>query len=222
MKKYKIFYWLLPFLLMGIPLLYLAIVWKNLPAMVPTHFGVDGMPDSYGPKSKILYAQIILSIAGIFLYFLLRNIHKIDPRKKFAPSNAALMAKMSVVVLLLMSVIGILVIYWSLHGTASGVNILFCSISLLFAYIGNLLHSVKPNYFAGFRLPWTLENEDNWRLTHQLASKIWFWGGIILAIFSLLLPLKIMVFAFMIGVVIMTIIPIRFSCKLYKQQNKQS
>lgn len=222
MKKYKIFYWLLPFLLMGIPLLYLAIVWKNLPAMVPTHFGVDGMPDSYGPKSKILYAQIILSIAGIFLYFLLRNIHKIDPRKKFAPSNAALMAKMSVVVLLLMSVIGILVIYWSLHGTASSVNILFCSISLLFAYIGNLLHSVKPNYFAGFRLPWTLENEDNWRLTHQLASKIWFWGGIILAIFSLLLPLKIMVFAFMIGVVIMTIIPIRFSYKLYKQQNKQS
>ncbi len=220
MKPARFFYWLLPFLLMGIPSIYLAIVWKELPATVPTHFGVNGLPDSYGPKTQILYAQIILSIVAILLYFLLRNIHKIDPRKKFASANAILMAKISVVVLIVMSIVGSLIIYWSLHGKVAGISILFCSISLLFAYIGNLLHSVKPNYFAGFRLPWTLENEDNWRRTHQLASKIWFWGGILLAILSLLVPMKMMVFVFMTGLFIMTIIPILYSYKIYKQQNK--
>ena len=30
------------------------------------------------------------------------------------------------------------------------------------------------------RTPWTLEDEDNWRKTHHLASKIWFIGGLIM------------------------------------------
>jgi uncharacterized membrane protein len=220
MKKVGFIYWVLPFLVMSIPAIYLAMEWKALPAMVPTHFGMDGLPDSYGAKSKILYTQIIVSVAGILMYFLLRNIHKIDPRKKFAPANAAIMAKLSVVVLLLMCVLNILVVYWSSAGKVAGINILFCSISLLFAYIGNLLHSVKPNYFAGFRLPWTLESEDNWRRTHQMASKIWFWGGLLLALISLALPLKIMLFVWVTGTLLMTLIPVIYSYKIYQQQNK--
>ena len=45
---------------------------------------------------------------------------------------------------------------------------------LLFMFIGNLMYSIKPNYFAGIRLPWTLSSDDNWRATHKV-------GGIVLA-----------------------------------------
>ena len=86
---------------------------------------------------------------------------------------------------------------------------------LLFAYMGNILHSIKPNYFAGFRLPWTLESEENWRATHLLASKIWFAGGILIAILALLIKPIIMFFV-MIGIVlVMAIIPTVYSYRMF-------
>jgi uncharacterized membrane protein len=59
---------------------------------------------------------------------------------------------------------------------------------LLFSVLGNYMHSIKPNYFVGFRTPWTLENEDNWRKTHQLMARIWVPGGLLITIGTLLLP----------------------------------
>ncbi|MDQ2752120.1 MAG: SdpI family protein, partial [Bacteroidota bacterium] len=37
--------------------------------------------------------------------------------------------------------------------------------------MGNNFYNIKPNYFAGYRLPWTLESEENWRKTHHLAVR---------------------------------------------------
>jgi uncharacterized membrane protein len=98
--------------------------------------------------------------------------------------------------------------------------LLFCGLSLFLAYLGNLMHSIKPNYFAGFRIPWTLENEDNWKKTHRLASKIWFAGGIILAVISLLLPVKLVIIVFLVAVLIMSIIPVVYSYRLFKSSSK--
>lgn len=38
--------------------------------------------------------------------------------------------------------------------------------------IGNYLPKTHRNYIIGIRLPWTLENDENWRKTHRLAGKI--------------------------------------------------
>ena len=61
---------------------------------------------------------------------------------------------------------------------------------LLFAFMGNLMHNIKPNYFAGVRTPWTLEDPDTWRATHRLAGKLWFGGGIFVTIAVLVLPVE--------------------------------
>jgi len=79
------------------------------------------------------------------------------------------------------------------------------------------MHSIKPNYFAGFRLPWALENEDNWRKTHQLASKVWFICGIAMAIISLIVSDRLILFIFFPGMLIMILVPAIYSYKLYKQ-----
>ena len=216
MKQSKLFHLLFPFIIMSIPWIYLGMIWNELPATIPTHFGVSGQPDAYGSKDQILLVPVINTIIAIGTYFLLRNIYKIDPKRK-NNNNIGVMSKIAVMVVVLLSAISILIIYWTLHGKVDGFNIFFCAISLFFAYIGNLLHSIKPNYFAGFRLPWTLESEDNWRKTHQVASKIWFIGGIVLAILSLLINTRILIFVFMGGVLIMTLVPIIYSYKLYRK-----
>ena len=222
MKQSKLFYLLFPFIIMALPWIYLAIIWNNLPTTIPTHFGFSGKPDAFGPKDQIILLPAILSAMAIGVYFLLRNIHKIDPKRKYAETTSAVLAKLAMMVVILFCAILLFIIYWSLHGKAEGLNIFFCAISLFLAYIGNLLHSIKPNYFAGFRLPWTLENEDNWRLTHQLASKIWFTGGIILAITSLIVSEGVLIFIFAIGIFIMVIIPTVYSYNLYRRSLKST
>jgi uncharacterized membrane protein len=97
------------------------------------------------------------------------------------------------------------------------VRFLFISMGLLFAIIGNYMNNLKPNWFAGLRLPWTLENEDNWRRTHQLASKLWFAGGLLMALCGLLLPFKAAFTALIIIGLIIVIVPGVYSYRIYKE-----
>ena len=53
-----------------------GIFWSQLPALVPTHFGVSGPPNSYGPKSSIW----MLPIVGFLLYGFLTLISRISLR----------------------------------------------------------------------------------------------------------------------------------------------
>ena len=221
MKQSKLFFLLLPFIIIAIPWVYLAFIWNELPAIVPTHFGFSGKPDAFGPKNEIFLAPIILSIVGPGVYFLLRNINRIDPKRKYAATTSGVLSKLAVVMLMLLCAIMLFIFYWTLHGNIKGMPFFYSIISLFIAYIGNLMHSIKPNYFAGFRLPWTLESEDNWRMTHILVSKLWFAGGIILAIASLVLNTKMTMIVFFSGMAVMVIVPIIYSYNLYKQSLKE-
>ena len=220
MKQSKLFHTLFPFVVLSIPWIYLALIWGDLPARIPTHFGINGEADKFGEKNSILLAPVVITIVGILMYFIMRNIHKIDPKRKYSATTGAVLSKIAVVTVLFLCGASLMIFYWTLKGRVEGLQMLFCAMGLFFAYIGNLLHSIKPNYFAGFRVPWALENEENWRRTHQLASKIWFVGGILLAILALLLTIKIMIFVFFGLVLIMTIIPVVYSYSIYRQSLK--
>ena len=96
-------------------------------------------------------------------------------------------------------------------------SFLFVLMGLFFAAMGNLMHSVKPNYFVGIRLPWTLSNDENWRKTHQLASKVWFVGGLVVAALGLILPEKIAIFALFGIIIVICLIPIIYSYREFKK-----
>lgn len=78
---------------------------------------------------------------------------------------------------------------------------------------------IHQNYFAGFKLPWTLENEDNWNETHKLAGKVWIYGGFIQAIAALLLPNKAGFIVFFSITLIMVVVPSVFSYRMFKRGN---
>ena len=219
MKQSTLFHALFPFFMMAIPWVYLACIWNQLPPTIPTHFGISGMPDKFGQKNEIILAPLILTVIGIGMYFIMRNIYRIDPKKKYSATTSAIMSKIAVVMIILLSAVSLFICYWTLKGKIEGIPVFFCGLSLFFAYMGNLMYSIKPNYFVGFRIPWALENEENWRKTHHLASKIWFIGGLVLAVASLLLNLKILVIVFIGTILIMSIVPIVYSYILYRRSN---
>jgi uncharacterized membrane protein len=86
--------------------------------------------------------------------------------------------------------------------------------------MGWFMPKFRQNYFAGLRLPWTLENEANWNATHQLAGKIWMTGGVLAALSGFMLKGEI-AFVVFIGIILfMVIIPIVFSYRMFRNGNR--
>ena len=108
-----------------------------------------------------------------------------------------------------------------LYTSPTSGQLLFVMLGSLFAVIGNFMNNIKPNYFVGIRLPWTLENEDNWRKTHQLGGKVWVIGGLLIAVMGILLSPVWMSKIMLAIIVIMVFVPAIYSYRHY-QQSKMS
>ena len=208
-------------LVMLAPAIYLAIIWNKIPETVPMHFDLYGNVDKYGSREsfRLLVVALIIITAG--MYLILCNIYRIDP-KKTAFQNKDRMQRIGFYVCLYLSAIWMMIIYAVLHSNSSMImKFVFVAMGLLFALLGSNMYNIKPNYFAGIRLPWTLENEDNWRQTHQFAGRLWFFGGIIIAVVALLLNNRSAPIACGAVMAVLIIIQIIYSYNLYRNQTKK-
>jgi len=209
-------------LIILVPGIYLALTWPNLPETIPLHFDIKGNADRYGNKKELIVPVIILTVTSLFVYYLFMNIYRIDP-KKYAADNKDRLQRIGFAVAVFMTAISCLIIYSGANGGSRfDISLVLGGVGLLFAIIGNYMPNMKPNYFAGFRLPWTLENPDNWKKTHALAARLWFAGGLLLAVVCLLAPAIIALIIFFTITLVMIIIPVVFSYRLFKKTKMQN
>lgn len=216
MKKSSLPGTILMVLIMAIPVMYTASIYSSLPSTIPTHFDINGRANAFGSKDMIWFTTLLLAGVSAALYFLITNLPKIDP-KKTAGQSPELFHKLAVILVVFMCALNLVIIYATQNGSFTITNLMLPLMGLLFLVLGNYMHSIKPNYFVGFRLPWTLENEDNWRKTHQLVGKLWVIGGFVIAIATLLLPAKLGFIVFISIAIIITIIPTVYSYRYFKK-----
>lgn len=202
-----------------IPWIYLVKVYSSLPKVVPVHFGGDGKPNGYGDKSTLLIGVLVLSLVGLGVFFLLRNIKRIDPKKN-AQNSPATFNKIAMAVVIFLTALSIIIISSTVHGSFYTTTLLMPLMGIFFAFIGNIMFSLKPNHFVGIRVPWTLENDENWRKTHQIAGKVWFAGGLVLTIASLLSGQRFHQFLFFAIVAVMVLVPLIYSFTEFKKNQK--
>ena len=202
-----------------IPWIYLLKVYASLPQIVPIHFGGDGRPNGYGDKSTMLFGILILTVVGLSVFFLLRNIKEIDPKKN-AQYSPATFNKIAYGIVIFLSALSVIIISSAVNGSFDTTKLLMPLMGIFFAFMGNVMFSLKPNYFVGIRLPWTLENDDNWRKTHQLAGKVWFAGGLFLAIASVLSGDNFPEILFFADIAVMVLIPVIYSFTEFKKNQK--
>lgn len=195
------------------PIIYLLIVWDKLPDQFPVHWNIKGEADKYGSK-------YIMPLMNIGLYLLLLILPKIDPRKKNYDIFSSTYFKLRLILVLFFSAIIAVIITKSIGFDIDMDRIVVIGVVLLFTVLGNYMGTIKPNWFIGIKLPWTLDNETVWRKTHYLAGKIWFWTGLILLILSFILPKTILNLIVFSAISVMVIIPIIFSyIILQKEKN---
>ncbi len=203
-------------ILILIPVVYLAMQWGNIPEIVPTHWGIDGKVNGFSSKNTLL--GLVLGLP-ILVYLILRFAPKIDPKKE----NYAIFGETYYRLRLVLGIFMCFVIFAILYGSQHPENNfmskwVLVGVSLLLAAIGNYLPTLKPNWFAGIRTPWTLSNEEVWRKTHQFAGKIWFWGGIVSAILGAILPETYAFYGFLGIVLGITLFPIYYSYRVFRKK----
>lgn len=200
-----------------IPIVYLAAIYPTLPTVVPTHFDMDGKPNDYSDKSTLIFITLLFSTLSLGCYLLITNLPKIDP-KKTAGQSPELFQKLGLTIALLMSFINFVITYAATNKSENITRVIFPALGIFFAFMGKYMKDIKPNYFAGFRTPWALENDDNWRETHKLAGNMWMAGGSTITILTVFLPSEYGFIAFMCIVAIVTIVPFVFSYLFFKKQ----
>lgn len=199
------------------PIVYLAFNWISIPPEIPVRYDFDFRPSRFGSKSFIWLPALLISILGMLIYLGLSNLPALDKRLKGRPGNH-FFSRLAFVICVFLSILNFLILLsisnriWLLD------RALVPLISLLLATIGNYFYSIKPNRYAGFRLPWTLSNEVNWRKTHRLGGPIWFWGGIATAVISLFLPFTYGITCFIIFFLISIILTLVYSYRLHKAE----
>ena len=210
--------WLVGLMIIA-PLIYGAIIYPQLPSRIPTHFNIEGKADAWGGPSSIFIGPGIMGAVSIFVYILMSNLKTFDP-KKYDEANDTLYSNFAVLTVAFLSALSTIIIYSSTHADEINVGKLILPlIGLSFAGLGWYMPKFKQNYFVGFKLPWTLENETNWNETHKVAGKLWIYGGLFQAVVTFILPMKFGMIAFMLAIAVMVIIPSVFSYRLFKKGN---
>jgi uncharacterized membrane protein len=201
------------------PAVYLAIVWNTVPETVAIHANLKGEVDRYGSRNELITMTFILTLVNTAVYLLLPQVYRIDP-KRYAAENKSRLYRIAFAVSVFMAAVLCLLIYSSVHENFKfSTRFILAGVGLLLAVVGNYMYNIKPNYFAGIRLPWTLNNDENWKKTHLLGGKLMFAGGLCIAVICLFTSFfvsMIILFAILFLIILITCI---YSYNLYKKLN---
>ena len=97
--------------------------------------------------------------------------------------------------------------------------VVFFIIGVMFIGLGNYMPKLKQNYTIGIKVPWTLNSEENWNMTHRMAGKVYVVAGVISIIIALLnnvLSDEVTIIIFMAVFLVTGIGSVAYSFWLYK------
>lgn len=200
-----------------VPFIYLFFIYESLPQTVPTHFNIEGQADGFSSKSSLWWMLLALNGIGYLLFLL---IPFIDP-KKLQEKQPKIYNRLRIGITLMLVGLSILIVYMTQGDALNGIFALAIFMSMLCVFLGNYLQAVKPNYFIGFRTPWTLNSEENWKKTHLISGRILFYGGIISVLFVFLLPANLAPVASVSVLVGGSIFGLIYSYLLFRKQKKE-
>ncbi len=195
-----------------LPMIAGIILWNELPDEVATHFDVYGNPDGYSDKD---FAVFVIPFIILVLHIFCVLGTSLDPK------NENVSPKMQNFIYwicpLVSVVMGIVVYCYGMGLGFSVLSVLYGFIGIIFVIIGNYLPKCKQNYTVGIKIPWTLNDTENWNKTHRLAGKVLVIAGLvwILGVF-----VEINAIIMSLGISVVVFIPIIYSYCLYSKKNK--
>ena len=162
-----------------------AYAWPQLGPTVPIHWGVDGQPDGYAPKAMGL---LLLPAIAMLSALLVAGLLALDPRKDHIAASMPALRTMTVGIAGFLGFVHALMLHAMLGDGQLPWRAMLVAMGALFVAIGSTLPTLRSNYFAGIRTPWTLQSERVWDRTHRTGGRAFAAAGVVVALAGLLLP----------------------------------
>jgi uncharacterized membrane protein len=195
-----------------LPLILSFIVFKDLPDQVVVHWNIKGNPDGYFPKAAAVFG---LPLFFALINFIIRIFLYNDPKRENVSKAIRLIAEWFVPFLSLIIVPVILFMAMGSQIPITVVALVLTGIVLILC--GNYLPKSRQNYAVGIKLPWTLNNADNWNRTHRMAGFLYVFCGIALIIASFVFNGKSFLLVLILSILVLLIIaPVIYSYSIYK------
>jgi uncharacterized membrane protein len=192
--------------------------YDNLPERVPTHWNINGEPDAYTAKEKILPTFLLAPGVMVLLLGLTPLLPWLSPQHFKVDTFRDTYGYVMMLVVGLMGYLHVVILLASLGKHQYLTRLLFGGIFLFFALLGNVLGKVRRNFWMGVRTPWTLASEQVWNQTHRLAA--WFFAAAGLLGFVLVLVDVPLVVCFIL-IMVAALAPVLYSLVLYKRLERE-
>ncbi|MBD5135675.1 MAG: DUF1648 domain-containing protein [Lachnospiraceae bacterium] len=212
LKQYKLKILITSFITL-VPMFVGCILWNKLPDTIATHFDSDNVPNGWSSKPVAVF---VIPIVMVALHLICLAVTSADPKYKNIGKKP-----LGIVFWIVpgVSLLGCGAIYTNaLDIKIDSLFIAQIFIGVLIMVLGNILPKVKQNYSFGIKLPWTLNDEDNWNRTNRLAGWCMVIAGIIIIVTSFCKIVWIL-----IPIVIITVgIPTVYSYLLFHKKAKET
>ena len=194
-----------------LPILIGLLLWNKLPEQMPIHWNINGEVDNYGSKPFNVFG---LPLFMLFIHCLCFFGTRMDPKSDNI-SRKPLMLVLSISPIMSIGLTSFTYLYVLGYNINIG-TVVVVLLGVLFILIGNYLPKCKQNYTVGIRIPWTLNNEENWNKTHRLGGRLWTVCGILMIPIAFIPDSELMFVVFTIVTIAMILVPIVYSYAIYK------
>lgn len=189
-----------------------------LPEQVPVHWNIEGQPDQWTSRDRVLPYLLISPGIMVVMMGLGALLPWLSPKpfdvERFRPTYEYVMT----LVVGLCAYIQVAILLATVDHGDFAIHMMIGGIFLFFAAIGNVLGKVRRNFWMGVRTPWTIASEKVWNQTHRLAAWLYVAIGLIGFVAVVIGVNLIAVFVvFMIGVMF----PIPYSLYRYKKLRRE-
>lgn len=199
-------------LITALPLFAGLLLWNRLPERVPSHWNISGQIDGWSSRmSAVLYLPLFFLGMELLLSFVL----KADPKNQ---NQDRFIYQIGLWIIPVMSVVTMCLTYAAALGCPVNVSaVIMTLVGVLFILLGNQMPKARQNYTIGIRVPWTLNSEQNWNLTHRMAGPLWMIGGVLMILAGFFFTDQTGFWILMAVIVLLSAVPIVYSYLLYRK-----
>ena len=187
-------------------------LYGRLPQQMPTHWNIHGQVDGYSSKAFAVFGlPLLLAGINLLVWFGLNS----DPKRRNIGKAVWYIGLYTApVISVLMSSVTYL---WALGYTQIPVDsVVMALVSVVFIAVGNYLPKCRQNYTSGIKLPWTLNDEENWNKTHRMAGPLWMVCGVLMLV-NIFLKQEWLMLA---GIFVAAFAPMVYSYLLFRKKQK--
>lgn len=207
-----------------VPLVFTAAVLPFFPDRVPMHYGFDGQVDRFGSRYELFLLPLIIILVTVVSALYMKSseakANGPDDDSEAASARANLRV-LGITSLLIPAIFGALqlCLLWMTYRNAGAENVnvnsdiimraAFILVGVMMLVMGNYMPKTVKNNFFGFRMSWTMYNENTWRKSNRFGGIVMMIVGLLMIISSAVVPPIVLPFV-MLGmltaaIVVMTV-----------------